>query len=95
MHVERALVALNDISITSENYLWHQILRAKKKPKHLGIDYPLARGLKGTQDSSSIFRAALRLCKETLRLIKAESVGIARSRKFRELLGEELEELGL
>src|SRR6058998_511875 len=26
VHVERALVALNDISIVSENYLWHQIL---------------------------------------------------------------------
>ena len=95
VHVERALVALNDISIISENYLWRQILKAKKKPEHLGIDYPLARGLKGAQDSSRSFRAALRLCKETLRLIKAQSGRIARNRKFRELLDEELEEHGL
>ncbi len=95
VHVERALVALNDISIISENYLWHQILRAKKKPQHLRIDYPLARGLECAQDSLSIFRAALRLCKETLRLIKAESVGNARNKQFRALLGEELDNHGL
>ncbi len=95
VHVERALIALNNISIISENYLWHQILRAKKKPQHLSIDYPLARGLKGTQDSSRVFRAALRLCMETLRLIRAESVRIARNRKFRELLDEDLQSHGL
>jgi len=83
VHVERALVALNDISIISENYLWHQILRAKKKPQHLRIDYPLARGLQGSQDLLRIFRAALRLCKETLRLVKTEYVRNARNKQFR------------
>src|SRR3989442_12681490 len=35
-HAERAIIALNDLSIISENYLWHQVLRAKKRPSHLG-----------------------------------------------------------
>jgi predicted nucleotidyltransferase len=95
VHVERALVALNDISIISENYLWHQILRAKKKPRHLRVDYPIARGLKGTRDSLRIFRAAMRLCKETLRLIRSESVRVARNKQFRALLGEGLDNHGL
>jgi len=95
VHVERAMVALNDISIISENYLWKQILRAKKKPQHLKVDYPLARGLKATQDSLRVFRAALRLCKETLQLIRSESVSNARNKQFRELLSEDLEKHGL
>src|SRR6266487_5848316 len=61
-HVERAIIALNDLSIISENYLWHQVLKAKKKPSHFGIDYPTARGLKGTKDASEIYRSTLRLC---------------------------------
>ncbi len=40
-HVERSMIALNDLSIISENYLWHQILNARKRPKHLRTDYPL------------------------------------------------------
>src|SRR5207247_3231584 len=56
-HVERGIIALNDLSIISENYLWHQVLKAKKKPSHLGIDYTLARGIRGIKDTSIIYRS--------------------------------------
>jgi nucleotidyltransferase-like protein len=94
-HVERALVALNGISIISENYLWDQILEAKKKPKHMGTDYPLASGLKGSEDTSRVYRSALRLCRETLRLVKSEYEREVRNRRFRELLAEPLQNHGL
>jgi hypothetical protein len=94
-HVQRAIIALNDLSIASENYVWHQALRAIKKPQHFATDYPLALGIKGTRDTSRVHRSALRLCKETLRLIKDEFEENARHRLFRELLAEPLEKHGL
>src|SRR5207248_9682397 len=57
-HVERAIIALNDLSIISENYLHHQILNAGKRPKHLDTDYPLALGIKGTGDTELVYRSA-------------------------------------
>jgi predicted nucleotidyltransferase len=93
--VERALIVLNDISIISENYVWHQVLKAAKRPRHLGTDYPLALGIDGTRDTSKVYRSALRLCKETLRLVREEFQSRAKHRRFRELLAEPLEKHGL
>src|SRR2546427_5329221 len=94
-HVERAIIALNDISIISENYLWHQVLKAKKKPSHLRIDYPIARGIRGTKEISKTYRSALRLCIETLRLIRNELRQKAKHKLFQALLAEPLEKHGL
>jgi predicted nucleotidyltransferase len=92
---ERAVIVLNDIPIISENYLLRQVLKAHKRPRHLGTDYPLALGIEGTRDTSKVYRAALRLCKETLRLIRDEFQGRAKHGRFRELLAEPLEKHGL
>jgi predicted nucleotidyltransferase len=93
--VERAVIALNGIPIISENYLLHQVLKARKRPRHLGTDYPLALGIEGTRDTSKVYWAALRLCKETLRLIRDEFQERAKHRRFQELLTEPLEKHGL
>ena len=94
-HVERAIIALNNISIISENYVWHQVLNAKKRPSHLGIDYPIARGIRGTKETSKIYRSTLRLCSETLRIIRNDLRKKARHKRFRALLAEPLEKHGL
>ena len=94
-HVQRAIIALNDLSIISENYVWHQVLNAGKKPKHLGTDYPLALGITGTQDTQMVYRSAMRLCRETLRLVRVEFGEKAKQQRFRTLLREPLEKHGL
>ena len=94
-HVERAIIALNNISIISENYVWHQVLNAKKRPSHLGIDYPIARGIRGTKETWKIYRSTLRLCSETLRIIRNDLRKKARHKRFRALLAEPLEKHGL
>jgi hypothetical protein len=94
-HVQRAIIALNDLSIISENYVWHQVLHARKKPRHLRTDYPLALGIKGTPDTQAVYRSAMRLCKETLGVIRVEFGGKAKRPRFRMLLGEPLEKHGL
>jgi len=94
-HVERAIIALNDLSIISENYLHHQILNAGKRPKHLDTDYSLALGIKGTGDTELVYRSAMRLCGETLRLVRAEFGEKAKHRRFRDLLAVPLEKHGL
>ncbi len=94
-HVQRTVIALNDLSIISENYLWHQILNARKGPKHLRTDYPLALGIKGTRDTQMVYRSAIRLCKETLRLIRVEFGNKAKRVRFRALLAVPLEKHGL
>jgi hypothetical protein len=92
---ERTVIVLNDASIISENYAWHQVLNAGKRPRHFGTDYPLALGIKGTGDTSKVYRSAIRLCKETLRLIKDEFQHRAKHARFKELLAEPLEKHGL
>jgi predicted nucleotidyltransferase len=94
-HVETAIIALNDLSIISENYLWLQILEAKKRPEHLRTDYPLALGIRGTRNTWKIYRSALRLCQETLRLIRDEFGTRAKNARFRSLLAEPLDNHGL
>jgi len=94
-HVERAIITLNNISIISENYVWHQVLKAKKRPSHLGIDYPIARGIRATNDNSKIYRSTMRLCSETLRLIRNDLREKAEHKRFRALLAEPLERHGL
>jgi predicted nucleotidyltransferase len=94
-HAERAITALNDLSIISENYLWHQVLKAKKRPSHLRIDYPIARGIRGTKETSKIYRSALRLCSETLRLIRNDLRKKTKHKRFRALLAEPLEKHGV
>lgn len=92
---ERAVMVLNDISPISENYLWHQVLKARRKPRHFSIDYPIAIGIVGTKDTSKVYESALRLCRETLRYIRSEFGGKAKHRRFRALLAEPLEKHGL
>ena len=94
-HVGRAIIALNDLSIISENFLWHQILNARKRPKHLRLDYPLALGIKGTRDTETVYRSAMRLCGETLRFVGNEFREKAKHPRFRTLLREPLESHGL
>jgi predicted nucleotidyltransferase len=94
-HVERAIIVLNDLSIISENYLWHQVLKAKKKPRHLGTDFPVALGIRGTKETSKVYRSALRLCSETLRLIRKGVREKAKHKRFQALLAEPLEKHGL
>ena len=94
-NVEIAMISLNDVSIISENYAWHQVLIAKKRPKHLGADLPLALGIKGTGDTQMVYRSAIRLCRETLRLVRAEFVKRAKHVRFRALLSVPLEKHGL
>jgi predicted nucleotidyltransferase len=94
-HVERAIIALNDLSITSENYVWHHVPLARKRPKHLRTDYPLALGIKGIRDTQTVYRSAMRLCRETLRMIRVEFGEKAKQPRFRTLLGEPLERCGL
>lgn len=94
-HVQRAIIALNDLSIISENYVWNQVLHAPKRTKHLQTDYPLALGIRGTQDTQMVYRSAIRLCKETLCLIRDDFERRVKHRRFQELLAESLEEHGL
>jgi len=94
-HVQRAIIALNYISIISENYVWHQVLKARKRPKHLRTDYPTALGIRGTRETSEVYRSALRLCSETLRLIRNDLRKSAKHTRFRALLAEQLEKHGL
>ncbi|TMI08768.1 hypothetical protein E6H34_02950 [Candidatus Bathyarchaeota archaeon] len=94
-HVERAIVTLNDISIVSENYVWHQVLKSRMRPTNLGTHYPIALGLRGTKETSKVYRSALRLGKETLRLIRNSFGEKARHKRFRALLAEPLERQGL
>src|SRR5260370_41718414 len=94
-HVQRAIISVNEISIVSENYLWHQVLKAKKRPRHLGIDYPIALGIKGTKETSKVYRSALRLRSETLRLIRKDFRKKGKHKRFRALLAEPLEKHGL
>ena len=94
-HVERAIIALNDLSIISENYLWHQVLKAKKRPSHFEIDYPVARGIRGTKETAKIYRSTLRLCSETLRLVRSDLRKKAKHKRLVALLAESLEKHGL
>jgi predicted nucleotidyltransferase len=94
-HVERAIIALIDLSIISENYLWHQILNAEKRPRHIRTDYPIARAMRGSSDLSKVYRSAMRLCGETLRLIRDEFGKRAKHPRFMALLAEPLEIHGL
>ena len=94
-HVERAIIAVNNISIISENYAWLQVLKARKRPSHLGIDYPIARGIRGTKETSKIYRSTMRLCGETLRLIRKDLRKKAKHKRFLTLLAEPLEKHGL
>jgi predicted nucleotidyltransferase len=90
-----AIIVLNEISIVSENYLWNHVLNARKRPRHLRIDYPIALGIRGTKETSRVYRSALRLCGETLRLIRNNFRGKAQHKRFRALLAEPLEKHGL
>lgn len=94
-HAEYAFFALNDLSIVSENNVWHQVLKAKKEPGHFKTDYPIALGIKGTHNTGLVYRSAIRLSREVLRLIKKEFGAKARSPRFRMLLAERLEKHGL
>jgi predicted nucleotidyltransferase len=93
--VESSIIAMNEISIVSENYVWHHVLRAKKRPRHLAMDYPVALGIRGTKETSEVYRSALRLCGETLRLIRNSFREKAQHERFRALLAEPLEKHGL
>lgn len=92
---QNAVMALNQISPMSENIVWHLAMKAKKKPIHFKADYPVALGIKGTGRTHEVFVSALRLARESLRLIRKESSGTLTKRNFRTLLSQPLETLGL
>lgn len=94
-HAQRAIIALNELPVISENYVWNQILSSRKRPRHLSSDYPLALGLRGTRDTRTVYRAAMRLCRETLRIIQKGFGHKAKNARFRALLAEPLENHGL
>ena len=94
-HVENAIIALNDLSPVSENVIWHQVLSAKKRPRHFRTDYPISLGIVGTSDTSKVFKSATRLLGETLRLVRHEFGGRAGQNRFKRLLKEPLEKRGL
>lgn len=89
-HVENVIIALNDLSPITENYVWDQVLKAKTKPKHFETDYPLALGLRGTRQTESVYRSAVRLCRETLLLVREKFGDDAKDPRFRALLEERL-----
>ena len=94
-HAQRAIVTLNELPIISENVVWHQVLKARKRPRHLKSDYPIALGIRGARDTGAVYRASMRLCRETLRLIRHEFGHMAKNARFRALLAEPLENHGL
>ncbi len=67
----------------------------KKEPKHIGADLPPALGIKGMRDTSVVYRSAIRLSRETLRLVRVEFGKKAKHPRFRALLAEPLEKHGL
>src|SRR3990172_3730525 len=83
---QNAVMTLNDISPISENLVWHLVMKARKKPPHFTSDYPIALGLKGTDRTREVFVSALRLARESLRLIRKESSGTVTQRNYRTLL---------
>lgn len=92
---QNAVMALNKISPISENIVWHQVMKAKKKPLHFAADYPIALRLAGTSRTRRVFLSGLRLARESLRLIKKEYGGTVTQRNFRTLLAQPLETHGL
>lgn len=94
-HAQRAIIALNELPIISENYLWNHVLEARKRPRHLRADYPVALGIRGTQDTWTVYLAAMRLCRETLRLVRDDFEHRAKNVRFRALLAEPLEKHGI
>lgn len=92
---ETAVTVLNNLSIISENYVWYQALGAKYKAQHFREDYPLALGIKGTRDTRVVYHSAMRLSRETLRLIREKFEKDAKNPRFRNLLAEPLEKHGL
>lgn len=87
-YAEKAVVALNDLSPISENVVWHQVLKAARRPQHFRFDYPLALGLRATQQTSRVYLSAYRLARETLSLVKTEFGRKATARAFQALLEE-------
>lgn len=87
---ENAVIALNDLSPISENVVWHQVLKAKKKPEHFTTDYPTSLGIRSVAGTSVVYKSALRLADETLHLIKTEFQSKVKSARFQELLSEPL-----
>ncbi len=91
---EEVVMALNNLSPITENIIWNLVMKAKRKPAHFRSDYPVARGYE-TAVTRRVFESGLRLAKESLRLVKDEYAGKTRSKNFRSLLGEPLDEIGL
>ena len=60
---EEAVIVLNNLSPGSENVVWHQVMAARKKPKHFRVDYPLAGGIRGSERVDQVFSSALRLAR--------------------------------
>ncbi len=93
--VQRAIVALNDITLVSENAMFARVMSARKKPKHFFTDFPLSMGIRGAANPKLVYGSALRLARETLRWIQRELEGKKVCGNFRKLLGEPLDDHGL
>jgi hypothetical protein len=92
---QEVVLALNDISPPSENAVWHQVMRARKRPTHFSLDYPVSLGIKGKASARRVFLSALRLARETVGLIKKEYSGTARNKRFLTFMDESSEDSGL
>lgn len=95
VNAQEVMLALNDISPISENTVWHQVMEARKRPKHFSTDYPISLGLKGVESTRRIFLSAMRLAGETLALIRCEESPMAKNRRFRAFMAKPLDRFGL
>jgi hypothetical protein len=91
---QEVVLALNDISPPSENAVWHQVIKARKRPTHFSLDYPISLGVKGKTSIRRVFMSALRLAMETVDLIKREFSGNAKNKRFLALMNVSLEDSG-
>jgi len=92
---QEVVLALNDISPPSENAVWHQVLKARKRPQHFTMDYPISLGIKGKTSTRRVFMSAMRLAGETAELIRSRFSVIAKNKRFMALMKVSLKDSGL
>jgi len=90
-NVQEVVIALNNISPVSENVVWHQVMKARKKPHHFSTDYPIALGIKGMARTQVAYRSGLRLARETIELLRTEFRTSARIARFKSLMRQPID----
>jgi len=91
---QEVVLALNDISPPSENAVWHQVMKARKRPRNFTLDYPVSLGIKSETSTRRVFLSALRLARETVDLIKREFSGIGKNERFVAFMNVSLKDSG-